>query len=223
MLLVTAGEGVFCMGKGHLTYSSGTLVFAFENETLCAEPTKDTAFIYIDFNGTRAAELLRRFAVTPANRVFSGFDGLIPLWNESIASASPENIDLAAESILLYTFSRLSVKNVQQNDLVSRIVEISEEQFSDPELNITAIAQALSYNPKYLSHLFKQKVGVTYSEYLRTLRIRYSVALFDRGIDSVKNVAILSGFSDPLYFSTVFKKYIGMSPKEYKQDVRAEG
>jgi AraC-like DNA-binding protein len=41
------------------------------------------------------------------------------------------------------------------------------------------------------------------------------VSLLEHGIDSVKNVALLSGFSDPLYFSTVFKKDIGISPKEY--------
>ena len=66
-------------------------------------------------------------------------------------------------------------------------------------------------------------MGVSYSEYLRTLRIKYAVSLFDHGIDSVKNVALLSGFADPLYFSTVFKKYTGLSPKEYKSGAqRAE-
>jgi two-component system response regulator YesN len=55
------------------------------------------------------------------------------------------------------------------------------------------------------------------NEYLRTLRINHAVFLIDHGIDSVKNVALLSGFSDPLYFSAVFKKHIGMSPKEYRE------
>ena len=58
-------------------------------------------------------------------------------------------------------------------------------------------------------------MGVGYTEYLRTYRIKYAVSLFEHGIDSVKNVALLSGFTDPLYFSTVFKKHIGSSPKNY--------
>ena len=45
------------------------------------------------------------------------------------------------------------------------------------------------------------------------------VTLFDHGIDSVKNVAFLCGYTDPLYFSNVFKKQIGMSPKEYKNKI----
>jgi AraC-like DNA-binding protein len=55
---------------------------------------------------------------------------------------------------------------------------------------------------------------------LRALRIKYAVSLFDRGLDAVKNVAVLSGFSDPLYFSNVFKRTVGMSPKEYLSTVK---
>ena len=40
-------------------------------------------------------------------------------------------------------------------------------------------------------------------------------SLFNEGLDSVKNVALLSGFSDPLYFSKVFKKRVGCAPTEY--------
>ena len=79
------------------------------------------------------------------------------------------------------------------------------------------IADELSYNSKYISHIFKEKMGISYSEYLRSLRLKFAVSLFDRGLDSVKNVALLSGFSDPLYFSTVFKKGMGVSPKEYRE------
>ncbi len=217
MILVIQGEGEFHLENSSVPYCAGTLLFGFDGESCSAEVQQETAYMYIDFSGVRGGELFRRFGITPHNRIFTGFDGLIPLWNESIASASGKNVDLAAESMLLYTFSRLCVKNPQQNELISRIVEISEERFSDPMLTITSIAQQLSYNPKYLSHLFKQKLGMNYSDYIRTLRIKYAVALFERGIDSVKNVAFLSGFTDPLYFSSVFKKSIGMSPKEYKK------
>lgn len=96
------------------------------------------------------------------------------------------------------------------------MLEITEEQFNDPGLSIASLAETLGYNAKYLSHTFKDKMGIGYTEYLRNLRIKYAISLLDHGIDSVKNVALLSGFTDPLYFSTVFKKSVGVSPKEYK-------
>ena len=100
------------------------------------------------------------------------------------------------------------------------MIEMTEDGFSDPSLSISSIASELSYNPKYLSHLFKSQVGINYSEYLRNTRIKYAVTLFDSGVDSVKNVAALSGFSDPLYFSSVFKKTVGVSPKEYTKRLK---
>ena len=61
-------------------------------------------------------------------------------------------------------------------------------------------------------------MNIGFTEYLRNLRIKYAVSLFESGLDSVKNVALLSGFKDPLYFSNVFKKTIGVSPREYTEN-----
>ena len=65
-------------------------------------------------------------------------------------------------------------------------------------------------------------MGVTYSEYLRDLRIKYAVSLLNEGLDSIKNVALLSGFADPLYFSNIFKKTIGISPRKYALTVQKD-
>ncbi|MBQ7090968.1 MAG: helix-turn-helix transcriptional regulator, partial [Clostridia bacterium] len=100
--------------------------------------------------------------------------------------------------------------------VINRVIAFSEKRFTDPALSLATLAEELGYNAKYLSHLFKERMGLGYAEYLRSLRVKFAVSLFDHGIDSVKNVAALSGFSDPLYFSTVFKKTVGVSPKEYK-------
>ena len=54
-----------------------------------------------------------------------------------------------------------------------------------------------------------------FTEYLRLMRVRHAMMLMESGVTCVKNVAFLSGFSDPLYFSKVFAKLIGMSPREY--------
>ena len=103
------------------------------------------------------------------------------------------------------------------------MLEIAKQSFTDAEFSISTVAEELNYNPKYLSHFFKKKMGITYSEYLRTLRIQYAASLFDHGIDSVKNIAFLSGYTDPLYFSSVFKKVTGLSPKEYMKQGKTGG
>lgn len=218
-VLITKGEAKFICGGKAEELGTGYLFFGFKGEKISVEPEDDCEYIYIDFDGERADGLFKRFSVTSVNRCFKGFDGLIPLWTESLCRASEQSVDLAGESMLLYAFSRLSGDNSEQNSIVNQMIEITEEHFTDPELSLSAIADELGYNRKYLSHVFKEKMNMGYSEYLRTIRIKYAVSLFNHGIDSVKNVALLSGFSDPLYFSTVFRKEIGVTPTEYKNNI----
>ena len=214
LLLLTEGEGVMTVDGIDYSLCTGSLLFCFPGETVSFRG-EGSVYIYIDFSGTRADELLRRFGVSPLSRLQEGHDGLIPLWQDSLFRSTEAAIDLAAESVLLLSFSRLLEDGAARRSLIGEIVRITEECFSDPALGIAHIAEELSYHPKYLSHFFKSKTGVGYSEYLRTVRLKHAVMLFDHGIDSVKNVALLSGFSDPLYFSGVFKKSLGLSPKEY--------
>ena len=216
MILVIQGEGHFQFEDIKVPFETGSLIFGWAGECYVVESQTPCEYMYVRFSGERAQKLLRRFNIQENNRSFTGYDGLIPLWRDSLSRASEENIDLASESILLYTFSRLSGVARQRGSLVSEMLEITEEQFNDPELSIASLAETLGYNAKYLSHTFKDKMGIGYTEYLRNLRIKYAISLLDHGIDSVKNVALLSGFTDPLYFSTVFKKSVGVSPKEYK-------
>lgn len=217
---------VFIIKQGKITFfadgkkysvKSGDLFFAFKGENIYALSDDRGEYMYIAFEGIRADELFRRFYITVSNRTFTGFDGIIPLWHDSVSRASETNIDLATESVLLYTFSRLNAVPNAKNELMNRMIEITEENFTSSDLSLSTLANELSYNAKYISHLFKEKMGVSYVEYLTNLRIKYAISLLDNGIDSVKNVAFLSGFSDPLYFSTVFKKIVGVSPRDYKK------
>lgn len=212
--LIASGEGTFCLSDDTVKFAAGDIIFGFSGETIYAQSSKCT-YMYIEFTGSRSNELFRRFNITKKNRIFKGFDGIIPLWKESLSRASRENIDLATESMLLYCFSRLVSTDSQRNSLINKIIKITEEGFTSPDLSISTIAEELGYNAKYISFIFKKKTGISFSEHLTNLRIKYAVSLFEHGIDSIKNVALLSGFSDPLYFSTVFKKSVGISPKAY--------
>jgi len=222
ILLVTEGHGIFRFDNDAIPFREGSLLFGFEGESFFAEPSQKAVYLYIDFGGGRAEELFFRFKISKNNRSFEGFDGLSPFWRDSLARAQNDTIDLAAESTLLYTFSRLSSQPTEHSGLVASILKLTEEGFKDPELSLSSVAEKLSYNPKYISHAFKQAMKLSYSEYLRDMRIKYATFLFNEGLDSVKNVALLSGFSDPLYFSNTFKKVIGKSPREYIASLSAK-
>jgi len=212
--LVSRGGGSFVINGAVYPFSVGDVVFAFRGEEIYTE-SEGCEFMYIQFEGARADELFLRFDIRPGNRIFCAYDGLLPLWKESLSRANGQTTDLVAESMLLYTFSRLTPASTEKDGLLYQLLGQIEKKFNDPELTLGRIAEELAYNPKYVSHLFKEGMGIGFTEYLRIMRIRYAVSLFDHGLDSVRNVALLSGFSDPLYFSTVFKREVGVSPREY--------
>lgn len=222
LILISAGSGEVDIDGSIHRVRMGSIIFAFENEAVKMSKDVDEC-MYISFGGVRASELLVRFGVNRINRCFADFEGAIPLWRESLSRADADNLDIVAESMFLYTLSRLSGEKSIKNDIIAEILAISEERFTESILSLSEISNELGYNSKYLSHLFKEKMGIPYTAYLRDLRIKHAVSLFDYGLDSVKNVAFLSGFSDPLYFSAVFKSAVGISPKEYKKKQKSEG
>lgn len=219
VVLIAKQRGKLYLSSRSYSCTVGDIIFLFENEIYHFEGEDDFQYMYIEFKGLRADELFRRFGINKVNRIFPGYDGLIPFWLESLSRATKENIDLVSESILLYTFSRFASENSKVNNCISTIMEITEDNFSDSNLSMAFIAEQLGYNAKYLSHIFKKETGMGYTEYLQMFRIKYAISLFENGLDSIKNVAFLSGYSDPLYFSTVFKNKIGISPKNYIKEL----
>ena len=218
MLLISQGNGYFSADGKMYPFKTGDLFFVFEGEAFFLSQGKNVEYMYIEFSGTRANDLLRRFGIYTVSRSLEDFQSLLPFWKESLFSANTSTLDIATESVLLYTFSRLHKNVAARNDILQRMVELTEERFREQDFSLSTLAQEMNYNAKYLSHLFNQKIQATYSEYLRSLRLKYAVCLLEQGLDSVKNVAFLSGFGDPLYFSNVFKKMIGVSPKKYIQN-----
>ena len=86
-------------------------------------------------------------------------------------------------------------------------------RFTSGELE-ALVQKACAVIPPRVQYWAKQ-MGISYVEYLRNLRIKRAVFLMEQGVASVKNVAILSGFEDALYFSKVFKQAEGVTPSEY--------
>ena len=152
--LIKNGKGVLFLGRNAVTYCPGMLIFGFEGESVNCECSENTEYMYIDFQGSRSETLFRRFGINAENRYFEHHDGLIPLWFNSLTQSVEQNTDLAAESMLLYSMSRLSLVGSESNNLINTILELAESGYTDPNTSISSIAKELSYNPKYLSHLF---------------------------------------------------------------------
>ena len=98
--------------------------------------------------------------------------------------------------------------------LVKKIDEHLQEHYQD-QITLEHLGALINRNPAYISRLYKQQTGLNIKDRLRSIRIAAARQLLERGTMSVKEVAFTVGFSDPNYFSTVFKKETGLSATDY--------
>ncbi|TCP31757.1 AraC family two component transcriptional regulator [Scopulibacillus darangshiensis] len=78
------------------------------------------------------------------------------------------------------------------------------------------IASRVGISPYYFSKLFKEHFSITFIDYVTSVRIKRAKELLCYTRLSLKEIAYQVGYKDPNYFSRVFKKNEGMSPKEYR-------
>ena len=71
-------------------------------------------------------------------------------------------------------------------------------------------------NPSYFSTIFKQSCGSSFKEYLNYIRIEESKHLLTETNYSIIDIAVAVGFEDQSYFTKVFKKFTGLTPKRFR-------
>jgi two-component system response regulator YesN len=87
------------------------------------------------------------------------------------------------------------------------------ENYAKP-LQLSTVAEKCGISPGYLSRLFSEYLNTTFIDYLNTLRIGEAAKLLRNEQKSVKEVAYLVGYSDPNYFSRIFRRYMNASPSD---------
>ena len=83
-------------------------------------------------------------------------------------------------------------------------------------MSVEELAKTEFLSPSRYRTIFKQTLGVSPIEYISKERIRLACHLIEHGDLSLSQIAEACGYSDRLYFQRVFKKYIGITPGEYK-------
>ncbi len=119
-----------------------------------------------------------------------------------------ESVDTFTDCIFNYIPSKNS-------ELVKKAIQFISQNFATP-LSLDDVAGHVHLNPAYFSTVFKQSTGSSFKEYLNMVRIEESKRLLSNTNYSVIDIAIATGFEDQSYFSKVFKKYTGLTPKQYR-------
>lgn len=87
------------------------------------------------------------------------------------------------------------------------------------DLGLDAQAKRLNVNPSYLSALFKKETGFTLTEYVQRKRVDHAVFLLNTSNMQIQTIAQHCGISDVNYFTKMFKKIVGKTPKDYRKEI----
>lgn len=98
---------------------------------------------------------------------------------------------------------------------VAKAQDYVNENYSDIDLNVDKICAYLGVSSAYFSTVFKKETGKSFTNFLTDIRMKQAVSLLDQD-EKTYVVAEKVGYSDPNYFSYVFKKQFGISPSKYK-------
>ena len=88
------------------------------------------------------------------------------------------------------------------------------------DISLDDVSREVDISPYYFSKLFKQETGKNFIEYLTEIRLRSARELLQNSQYSIKEICAQSGYSDPNYFSRIFKKYEGVTPSEFRDHLR---
>lgn len=135
----------------------------------------------------------------------------------------PENMSsLSATKGRILALYRKTIRNLSSFGTTKSTIWSSKMKtyidlnYVNSQLNLEMIANHFYMNPDYLRRIFKKELGVTFTDYVVSLRMNQAKKLIDSGHYRVSDIASEVGINNPSYFSKCFKKYFGMSPTDYE-------
>jgi len=110
----------------------------------------------------------------------------------------------------------VSVKDDNRYPIVEKISKKIEENITE-EVNLEKLAKELDISLYYMCHLFRKFSGTTILQYRNELRLAKAKKLLLNQEQKIMEIALECGFNDASYFSKVFSREVGMSPKDYRK------
>lgn len=103
--------------------------------------------------------------------------------------------------------------------ILQKAMEYIEENYAQESLSLNKVASITNVSANYFSAMFSQVMEMTFTEYVTQKRMEKAKKLLRQSDKHSGDIALEVGYKDPHYFSFVFKKTQGCSPREYRNEV----
>ena len=122
-----------------------------------------------------------------------------------------------AEPAAMKTWFLEKVKEACRNVIIETAKNYIKNNYHK-DISLDDVSREVNISPYYFSKLFKETTGENFIEYLTNLRMDKAKELLQTTECSMKEICVKTGYSDPNYFSRSFKKNVGVTPTEYKEN-----
>ena len=153
-------------------------------------------------------------------------DKMIKIAEQKSASATVEEIstltEFYAKSIKAGIISDVGSDTPYRREFVTEITDYVEEHLTEC-ITTDSAAEYCKYSAEHFCRLFKACFGTTFRDYVNSCRIKLSKDKIDRGETyKIGELSQATGYSNPNYFSSLFRKIIGIAPSKYIEKVRKQ-
>jgi AraC-like DNA-binding protein len=227
------GKGIVKIGQQVHTVTSGQAFFTYPQiityyESDQAEPW---SYSWVGFRGAQVDSILKRTLLAPEQPVLSMDWRVMPVLYEQLTEANQHEHtrDLQLKAIM-YDFLTALVDSIpstrsaqssptKQDAYVVQCMEFLHMHYCE-HITVTQLAALLGLDRKYLSALFKDAVGMPPQQYLLQYRVQKACELLETSGCTIGEIARSVGYQDSLLFSKMFKKVKGVSPKQFRMQLK---
>lgn len=228
---VIYGKGVLRVGDNSpVAISRGMAFLIYPGESYVYSPIQEDpwTYVWVSFLGENMDSVMENCGFTkqkPYQDIedFSQLREVLNRMLEEYDRSKVENITLSAYFLRLVSHFITSNRHRALDERVSakfkRVREILIYITCNYRLQLTIeeVAAINNISPSYMMSIFSSIVGMSFTNYLNAYRVTVACVLLQQREQSIEDIAIAVGFNDSKYFTRVFKKVKGMSPREYKK------
>ncbi len=209
-ILINANE--FCLLKKSIPHS-------YE-----ADPKHPWSIYWIHFDGSKSEEICKNTPIHNKISLRSSIEqGRIAMFNDffqvleaGITTEKVLYISMQLWGLMSsFVFSSLYSKNLPEQNRVEKAIKYMKTKLHT-SISLENIADNIKCSVSHLSATFKEQSGYSPLNYFILLKMQEACRLLSLSQLSIKEIAFHLGYSDPYYFSRLFKKTIGSSPKAYR-------
>lgn len=208
--------------------NEGFLICPGQINTYAADRDEPWKYVWLEFDGLRAAEYLDSAGLGPSQPVYrpetaaageAVRDTMLYIADHSDASPLHliGHLCLFLDGVIRSSSTRKDSPEGQLQDFYMQEAVAYMEHNYQRELTVAEIADACKLNRSYFSKLFREKMGCPPQEFLIRMRLSKAAEMMRSSSRPIGEIAALCGYPNQLHFSHAFKKRYGLPPREWRR------